>query len=125
VDGAYRSCSNAILYLVTTVLLNARRGSEQYQFNWESMGSRDFQRQRQAVIAANPELLERALIKHHSIAVGFTDALRQRGVDADIAQLAARMGIQGWGLAIRPSIVRWPISRGHDGWQSSRCFSSK
>lgn len=64
------------------------------QFNWESMGSRDFQRQRQAVIAANPELLERDLIKHHHIAVAFSDALRQRGVDADIAQLAARVGIQ-------------------------------
>jgi hypothetical protein len=46
------------------------------------------------VIAANPELLERDLIKHHSIAVEFIDALRQRGVDADIAQLAARVGIQ-------------------------------
>lgn len=64
------------------------------EFNWESMGSRDFQRQRQAVIAANPELLERDLIKHHHIAVGFSDALRQRGVDADTAQLAARVGIQ-------------------------------
>src|SRR6202521_1886457 len=31
VDGAYGRCSRAILYLVTTVLLNARRGSEQYQ----------------------------------------------------------------------------------------------
>ncbi len=64
------------------------------EFYWESLGSRDFQRQRHAVIAANPELLERDLIKHRSIAVGFTDALRQRGVDADIAQLAARVGIQ-------------------------------
>jgi AcrR family transcriptional regulator len=64
------------------------------EFDWESLGSRDTQRQRHAVIAANPELLERDLIKQRSIAVGFTDALRQRGVDADIAQLAARVGIQ-------------------------------
>src|SRR5271156_559473 len=64
------------------------------EFKWESLGSRDFQRQRHAVIAANPELLERDLIKHRSIAVGFTDALRQRGVDADIAQLVARVSIQ-------------------------------
>ncbi len=64
------------------------------EFYWESLGSRDFQRQRHALIAANSELLERDLIKHRSIAVGFTDALRQRGVDADIAQLAARVGIQ-------------------------------
>ncbi|WP_422927480.1 TetR/AcrR family transcriptional regulator [Singulisphaera sp. PoT] len=64
------------------------------EFDWESLGSRDFHRQRHAVIAANPELLERDLIKQRSIAVGFTDALRQRGVDADVALLAARIGLQ-------------------------------
>ena len=64
------------------------------EFDWENLGSRNSQRQRQAVIAANPELLERDLIKNHSIAVGFMDALRQRGVDADIARLAAHVGIQ-------------------------------
>jgi AcrR family transcriptional regulator len=64
------------------------------EFNWESLGSRNSQRQRQAVIAANPELLERDLIKNYSITVGFMDALRQRGVDADIARLAAHVGIQ-------------------------------
>jgi hypothetical protein len=46
------------------------------------------------VIAANPELLERDLIKNHSIAVGFIDALWHRGVDAEIARLAAHAGIQ-------------------------------
>lgn len=64
------------------------------EFDWKSLGSRKSQRQRQAVIAANPELLERDLIKNHSIAVGFIDALRQRGVDADMARLAAHIGIQ-------------------------------
>jgi AcrR family transcriptional regulator len=64
------------------------------EFNWKSLGSRKSQRQRQTVIAANSELLERDLIKNHSIAVGFMDALRQRGVDADRAQLAAHVGIQ-------------------------------
>jgi AcrR family transcriptional regulator len=64
------------------------------EFDWESFGSRKSQRQRQAVIAANPELLERDLIKNHGIAVGFIDALRQRGVDADTARLAAHVGIQ-------------------------------
>jgi AcrR family transcriptional regulator len=64
------------------------------EFDWESLGSRNSQRQRQAVIVANPELLERDLSKNHSIAVGFKDALRQRGVDADIARLAAHVGIQ-------------------------------
>ena len=64
------------------------------EFNWKSLGSRKSLRQRQAVIAASPELLERDLIKNHSIAVGFVDALRQRGVDADMARLAAHVGIQ-------------------------------
>jgi AcrR family transcriptional regulator len=64
------------------------------EFDWDSLGSRKSQRQRQAVIAANPELFERDLIKNHCIAVGFIDALRQRGVDADIARLAAHVGIQ-------------------------------
>jgi AcrR family transcriptional regulator len=64
------------------------------EFDWESVGSRDAQRHRHAVIAANPELLERDLIKRHSIAVALTDALRQRGIDADTARLAALVGIQ-------------------------------
>ena len=64
------------------------------EFDWERLGSRNSQRLRQAVIAANPELLERDLSKNHSIAIGFMDALRQRGVDADIARLAAHVGIQ-------------------------------
>ena len=63
-------------------------------FDWEGLGSREFQRQRHAVIAANPELLERDLSKHLGIAVEVADALRQRGVDAEVAQLAARVGIQ-------------------------------
>ena len=64
------------------------------EFDWKRLGSRKSQRQRQAVIAASPELLERDLIKNHSIAVGFIDALRQRGVEADMARLAAHVGIQ-------------------------------
>ena len=64
------------------------------EFDWENLGSRNSQRKRQAVIAANPKLLERDLIKNHSIAAGFMDALRQRRVDADIARLAAHVGIQ-------------------------------
>jgi AcrR family transcriptional regulator len=40
------------------------------EFNWESMGPRDFHRQRHAVVTGNPELLERELAKHRSLAVG-------------------------------------------------------
>jgi AcrR family transcriptional regulator len=64
------------------------------EYDWEGLASRDSQRQRYAVIAAHPELLERDLIKHHRIAAEFADVLRQRGVGADIARLAARVGIQ-------------------------------
>jgi AcrR family transcriptional regulator len=64
------------------------------EFDWNGLGSRRSQRRRQAVIAANPELLERDLIKNHSIARGFTDALQHRGVEADTARLAAHVGIQ-------------------------------
>ena len=60
-------------------------------FDWEGLGPRAIQRQRQAVIAANPELLERDLSKHHGIVVAFTDALLRRGVDGDRARLAARV----------------------------------
>jgi AcrR family transcriptional regulator len=70
-------------------------------FDWESLGSRESQRRRRAVIAANPDLLERDLIKHHGIAVGFTDALQQRGVDADVARLAATVAIDVFFTAYR------------------------
>jgi AcrR family transcriptional regulator len=71
------------------------------QFDWEGLGSRDSQRQRHAVIVANPDLLERDLIKHHSIAVGFTEALCQRGVDVDVARLAASVGTEVFFTAYR------------------------
>ena len=64
------------------------------EFDWESIAPRRSQRVRHAIIAANPELLERDLIKQHGITVGIIGALRQRGVDAETAQLAARVGIQ-------------------------------
>jgi len=73
------------LALVTRVLA---------EFDWESLGSREHLRRRHAVIAANPDLLERDLIKHQSIAVGITDALRRRGVEAGAARLAAGVGTE-------------------------------
>jgi AcrR family transcriptional regulator len=62
-------------------------------FDWDALG-RDTQRRRQALIAANPQLRERDLIKREDIAVEFIGALRQRGVDEDVARLAARVGAQ-------------------------------
>ena len=64
------------------------------EFDWQSLGSRESQRRRHAVIAANPDLVERDLIKHRNIEVGVADALRRRGVEADAAQLAAGVGSQ-------------------------------
>ncbi len=64
------------------------------EFDWESVAPRRSQRTRHAIIAANPELLERDLSKQHGITVGIIDALQQRGVDAETAQLAARVGVQ-------------------------------
>jgi AcrR family transcriptional regulator len=63
-------------------------------FDWETIGSRDSQRRRYAVIAASPELMERNLIKDHLIADEFASALRQRGVDAGTAEIAAGVGVQ-------------------------------
>jgi AcrR family transcriptional regulator len=50
----------------------------------------DFARQRQAIIAANPELQERELIKLSSMAEAIAAALRGRGVPEEAATLAAQ-----------------------------------
>src|ERR1700716_804518 len=49
-------------------------------FNWESLASRESQRRRDALIASNPYLLQRDLIKQQQMADGFSSALHQRGV---------------------------------------------
>ncbi|MEV5607967.1 TetR family transcriptional regulator [Streptomyces sp. NPDC052225] len=56
-------------------------------------GRREFARQRQAVIAATAELQERELIKLASMAAALAGALRERGVEAPDASLAAEVGI--------------------------------
>jgi AcrR family transcriptional regulator len=70
-------------------------------FNWESLGSRESQRRRDALIASNRYLLERDLIKHQQMADGLGSALHLRGVDPDIAELAACVGIQVFRTAYR------------------------
>jgi len=64
---------------------------------------REFARQRQTIIAANPELQERELIKLASLASVMTDALRQRGVGDPAASLAAEAGI----AVFRVAFERW------------------
>ena len=73
------------------------------EFDWEALGPRDSQRQRDAMITSTPELLERELNKQHQMSDAFGDALRQRGVDPQAAELAARVGIAVFQTAYR----RW------------------
>ena len=54
---------------------------------------REYSRRRQAVIAANPGLQERELIKLASLASALAGALRQRGVADPAASLTAEAGI--------------------------------
>lgn len=60
-------------------------------------------RQRQAVIAANPGLQERELLKRASLASAMADALRKRGVAEPAASLAAEAGI----IAFKTAYARW------------------
>jgi AcrR family transcriptional regulator len=71
-------------------LLNERRG-------------REFARQRQAIIAANPELQERELIKLASWSAALADALRERGVAETSAALTGEVGI----AVFRIAFERW------------------
>lgn len=60
-------------------------------------------RQRQAVIAANPELQERELAKLASLVSTLAHALRERGLDSTTAALAAEIGI----AAFKVAFERW------------------
>jgi AcrR family transcriptional regulator len=60
-------------------------------------------RQRQAVIAANPGLQERELLKRASLASAVAEALRRRGVTEPTASLAAEAGF----LAFKTAYARW------------------
>lgn len=60
-------------------------------------------RQRQAVIAANPGLQERELLKRASLASAMADALALRGVAEPTASLAAEAGV----LAFKTAYARW------------------
>lgn len=62
-----------------------------------------FARLRQTVIAANPALQERELIKLASLASAMADALRGRGVTDLAARLAAEVGV----IAFKTAFVQW------------------
>jgi AcrR family transcriptional regulator len=63
----------------------------------------DLSRQRQAVIAANPELRERELAKLADYATAIAAALRQRGVSERQATLAAEAGM----TVLHMAMQRW------------------
>ncbi len=60
-------------------------------------------RQRQAIIATNPELQARELSKLTALAAAITDALHRRGVADPAARLAAEAGI----VVFRAAFERW------------------
>ncbi len=64
---------------------------------------REFAVRRQPIIAANAELRERELSKLAGWAVVLADALRERGVDAATATLAAEVGVALFRIAFQ----RW------------------
>jgi AcrR family transcriptional regulator len=64
---------------------------------------RDGARLRQAIIAANPELQERELIKLANLASALAGALRERGVSEPGASLTAEAGV----AVFRIAFARW------------------
>jgi AcrR family transcriptional regulator len=64
---------------------------------------RDFARNRQAIIAENPELQERERIKLALLASALADALHRRRVSDPAASLAAEIGV----TVLRVAFERW------------------
>jgi AcrR family transcriptional regulator len=70
---------------------------------------REFARQRQSIIAANPELQERELIKLTYWAAALARALRERGLTEPAASLVAEVAI----AVFRTAFERW-VSEAND-----------
>jgi AcrR family transcriptional regulator len=70
---------------------------------------RELARQRQAVVAANPGLQERELLKGAALAAAMAEALRRRGVPEPAASLTADVGV----IAFKTAYARW-ISDPHE-----------
>jgi AcrR family transcriptional regulator len=71
----------------------------------EERRGRRFARQRQAIIAASPELRERELHKLASMATGLAEALRERGVGDPGASILGEIAI----AIFRISFERWVL----------------
>jgi AcrR family transcriptional regulator len=70
---------------------------------------REYAARRQQIIAANPELQERELIKLASLAAAVAGALRQRGVGDPAAILTAQAGV----AVFRVAFDRWVQAGNH------------
>jgi AcrR family transcriptional regulator len=92
VTGAPASCSP-----LAAVAAGFEAGAEVLQEGSE------FSRRRQAIIAANPELQERELIKLAGYALAIAQALRERGVAEPTASLTAEAGV----AIFRVAFERW------------------
>jgi AcrR family transcriptional regulator len=77
----------------------------------EERRGRDFARQRQAIIAASPELRERELHKLAAMAAGVCGALRERGAGDTAASILGEVTI----ALFRVSFERWVKQRGGPG----------
>jgi AcrR family transcriptional regulator len=66
-------------------------------------GRRPFALQRQAIIASNPRLQERELIKLATLAAALAEVLRERGVEESIATLTGEFAI----AVFKAAFVRW------------------
>jgi AcrR family transcriptional regulator len=71
----------------------------------EVIRPRDFLRTRSAVIAANPPLQERELIKHAALSDALATALVRRGCDDQTARLATDAGLAVMRLASRRALT--------------------
>ncbi|MGK5683911.1 TetR family transcriptional regulator [Actinoplanes sp. URMC 104] len=69
--------------------------------DWQRLGTREALKQRDAMIASDPRLLERDLIKQQQTADALRRALLERGVHPDTAELAAATGSQVFRTAYR------------------------
>jgi AcrR family transcriptional regulator len=108
---------HALMALVTTHIAGAPESASPFEAVGEALravgeifeGRREHARRRQAVIAANPGLQERELIKLASLATTMAEALGRRGVPQPAARLTAETAVATFKVAFE----RW-ISAGGD-----------
>ena len=91
VNGVAAAPSGSPLEVVRSAILSA--------VGFFAEDRRPYSRRRQAIIAANPELQERELIKMASLAGALAGALRERGVAEPAATLAAESGVTVFRMA--------------------------